>query len=284
MHRCHRKLVVSAAFALLSSILGYSGAVPAATGARASHGRVRATPSAPVTFAGLVHRPTGDARLERGARGLRISSIWGSGRDGVRIALGPGTTALAIHAVVPADSTLPAGAYLEISSRVRGAMPAESLGVLRITRASGELGYAVSGAVAGTAPTTVALYCNGARAYQDIRMGVSGVAAELARVPHPCLVCGSNLNDALGRSSRPGSRAEGASVLLRWQWSKVQTVTVVGRPGGAQDTTVDADEIRLMDPRRARPRQLSELIVRGRNLGEVLIESETPVHAGGSAR
>src|ERR1051326_8951231 len=125
------------------------------------------------------------------------------------------------------------------------------------------------------------LYCNGTRAYQDERLVVMGVASPLARVPHPGLALGSSLNDATNPTTTRSARA---GVLLRWQWSKVQTVTVTGRSGGAADTTVDADEICLIGAPAAPGAGLRSFELRGKDLGEVLIESERPVRGGASAR
>jgi len=84
-----------------------------------------------------------------------------------------------------------------------------------------------------------------------------------------CLLCGFSTNDDVARS-----KAEGY-VLLRAWWSKSHAFTVVNRPGGAPDTTLTADEIRVLPTSGAGVgHTLSEFVLRGKALGELRIFSE----------
>jgi hypothetical protein len=63
--------------------------------------------------------------------------------------------------------------------------------------------------------------------------------------------------------------------VLRWQWSKPSVVTILNRAAG-RDTTVTCDELRLIDPTpmSGEPASISELILRGRDLGEIRIRAD----------
>jgi hypothetical protein len=223
--------------------------------------------SGTVRFDGLVNEPIGGASLVRQGSALRVSNLAGSGTGGVRIRLPRGATQVRVRAEVPNESKLPAGAYLEISSLPTGSV--HPLGFLRITRSSGEGGYEVTGSISNTTHTLLGIYHGGREVRRDL-LGASG--NPFARVP-ACLACGSSLNDALGRASSR-SEANLSGVVLRWQWSEPRTITIMNRPG-RRDTTVVADELRLLqDDRRSQARTLSELVVRGRRLGEIRIRSE----------
>ena len=81
------------------------------------------------------------------------------------------------------------------------------------------------------------------------------------------LLLKSSLNDELERSY--------GGTVLRWQWSKPGEVRILNRADGP-DTTVVGDELRLLEaaPGVAEERTLSELILRGHDLGSFQIRSE----------
>jgi hypothetical protein len=84
-----------------------------------------------------------------------------------------------------------------------------------------------------------------------------------------CLLCGFSTNDDVGHPKAQGF------VLLRAWWAQSHEFTVVNRPGGASDTTLSADEIRILPTGSAGAgHALSEFVLRGKDLGELRIYSE----------
>jgi len=214
-------------------------------------------------FFRLTHQAIEGGRLiDKGDSTLRVL-IGPSGQDGVRIRLDHGATALRLDAAVANADSLPGGAWLEFGSRVTGAR--DSIGFLRMTRT--DVGdYAMSGAVAGASGQTIALFRSGIEVYRDTRPAVP--VADLVH-GQGCLLCGFSSNDDVGRS-----KAEGF-VLLRAWWSQSHEFRVVNRPGGAPDSTVTADEIRILPTSGAGAgHTLSEFVLRGKALGELRIFSE----------
>ena len=212
--------------------------------------------------AGLESVALGQAGLTARGDFLGVTDIGHAGRDGVRIIAPSGSTQVRVRVMVPQEKSLPPGAYLEILSRPSGA-PDDSIGYLRIERLPTGSAYEVSGAIAKiTSPVVVAL-----RGGYEVRrdpLNVNGNA--FARVT-ACLKCESSLNDALG--------AEGT--VLRWQWSKPSVVTILNRAAG-RDTTVTCDELRLIDPAPASgSASISEIVLRGRDLGEIRVRSDEEV-------
>ena len=197
---------------------------------------------------------------------LRVTGIGSFGVDGVRIVLPEGVSALETRAVLPNEPMLPAGAYLEISSRARGSAPDESLGFTRITRLSTPGQYAVTGAIAGAAEKVVALYKDGAEVYRDRRP--ASPTSTIATLP-ACLACKLAANDDLGTTPL-------SPLLLRWDWTDNAAITISNRPNGAPDTTVTGDELRILEPdvSAGNYRELSEFLIRGKDLGEIRILSE----------
>jgi hypothetical protein len=219
-----------------------------------------------LTFSGLTHQAIEGARLiDKGDSTLKVS-IGASGQDGVRIRLNHGATALRLDATVAHADSLPDGAWLEFGSRVAGAK--DSLGFLRLTRA-GASGYSVRGAIAEATGQVLALYRAGTEIYRDARQ-----VAPLADLVHGqgCLLCGFSTNDDVGRP-----KAEGFELLRAW-WAESHELTVVNRPGGMSDTTLTADEIRILPTSGAGAgRALSEFVLRGKDLGELRILSEKAI-------
>ena len=211
--------------------------------------------------AGLESVALGQARLAPKGDLLAVMDIGHSGWDGVRILAPAGSNQVRVKVMVPGERSLPAGAYLEILSRQSG-VPADSLGYLRIERLPTGNAYEVSGAVAKlTSPVVVALRGG----YEVRRDPLNNNGSAFARVT-ACLKCESSLNDALG--------AEGT--VLRWQWSKPSMVTILNRAAG-RDTTVTCDELRLIDPTPGNgDGSIAELILRGRDVGEIRIRSDAP--------
>ena len=209
--------------------------------------------------AGLESVALGQARLAAKGDLLAVMEIGHTGWDGVRILAPAGSSQVRVKVMVPGEKSLPPGAYLEILSRAAGA-PADSFGYLRIERIPAGNAYEVSGAVAKvTSPVVVALRGG----YEVRRDPLNNNGSAFARV-NACLRCESSLNDALGA---PG-------VVLRWQWSKPSIVTILNRAAG-RDTTVTCDELRLIDPTPGNgDGSISELILRGRDLGEIRIRSD----------
>jgi hypothetical protein len=216
-----------------------------------------------VAFRGFTHHAIGSAKLaDKGDSTLRVS-IGPSGRDGVQIHLDRGVTAFRVDATVVNGDSLPDGAWLEFGSRVEGSK--DSVGFVRLTRAGGS-GYSMSGAVAGASDQILALYRSGAEVYRDPRL--TSPIADLVR-GNGCMVCGFSTNDDVGHLNA------GAFVLLRAAWAEGHELTVVNRPGGAHDTTIVADEIRIMPTGGATSvRTLSDFVLRGKDLGELRIRSE----------
>ncbi len=210
-----------------------------------------------VRFSGFAHEPIGDATIVHAGSHLQVAHLGGSGGDGVRIHLGDGVSALRVRARVTNETALPPGAFIQISSCAGSAT--DSVGFLRVQRMAAG-GYEVSGGVAGASDQWVSAYRGGTLVHRD---PVAATGNPFARVP-ACLACGSNLNDELSRAS---------DIVLRWQWSKPLPVALL-REGGA-DTTVVADELRLSAPSRDRAALLSDFYVRGRDVGELRIDSET---------
>ena len=214
-------------------------------------------------FSGFTHQAIEGARLiDKGDSTLRVS-VGASGQDGVRIRLNHGVTALRLDASVANADSLPGGAWFEVSSRVAGAK--DSVGFLRLTRADAT-SYSVTGAIAGAAGQVLALYRAGTEIYWDARQ-----VSPLTDLVHGqgCLLCGFSTNDDVGRS-----KAEGF-VLLRAWWTESHEFTVVNRPGGAPDTTMTADEIRIVPTSAAGVgHALSEFVLRAKDLGELRILSE----------
>jgi hypothetical protein len=217
-------------------------------------------------FFRLTHQAIEGGRLiDKGDSTLRVL-IGPSGQDGVRIRLDHGATALRLDAAVANADSLPDGAWLEFGARVSGAK--DSVGFLRMTR-TGAGDYAMSGAVAGASGQTIALYRSGAEVYRDTRPAVP--VADLVH-GHGCLLCGFSSNDDVGRPSKAAG-----FVLLRAWWSQSHEFTVVNRPGGASDSTLTADEIRILPASGAGAgHTLSEFVLRGKALGELRIFSEQP--------
>jgi hypothetical protein len=259
---------------VLESVRRLTTAAPPAvndggTAATVETGRSAATAktTATIRFSGLDNEAIGAARLVRQGAFLSITGIGNSGSDGVRIHLPSAATQVRVRAQVPNESTLAAGAYLEITSRPSGA-EADSLGFLRITRISDADGYEVTGVVANATNHVLAVFNKGREVRRDV-LGPSG--NPFARV-QASIKFESSLNDAVAR----GSSSEGA--VLRWHWSSPGPITIMNRASGA-DTTVVADELRLLDanPRGGAPTTLSEFIVRGRDLGEIRIRAEDAI-------
>ena len=230
------------------------------SGGRAETGKTSAT----IRFNGLDNEAIGAARLARRGAFLSVTGIGSSGSDGVRIHLPGAATQVRVRAQVPSGPALAAGAYLEITSRSSDA-GVDSLGFLRITRVSDADGYEVTGVVANATSHVLAIFNEGREVRRDV---LRTAGTPFARV-RASIKFESSLNDAVGR----GSSSEGA--LLRWRWSSPSPIKIMNRASGA-DTTVVADELRLLDakPRRGDPTTLSEFIVRGRDLGEIRIRAE----------
>jgi hypothetical protein len=216
-----------------------------------------------IRFDGLENEATGAARLAREGAFLAVTNIGSSGVDGVRIRLPSGATQVRVRAHFPDEPSFSGGEYLEITSRPSGSL--DSLGFLRITRLSDSDGYDVSGAVTNAVSTVLVVLRQGREVRRD---ALSPGAGQFARVK-AFLKFESSLNDAVSRSS---------GAVLRWQWSSPSDVTIMRRTDGP-DTTVVADELRLLDAKQlsGRPPSLSELAVRGRNLGKMRILAEEVV-------
>src|SRR5262245_51189319 len=185
-------------------------------------------------FSGFTHQAIEGARLiDKGDSTLKVT-IGASGQDGVRIRLSQGVTAFRLDATIANADSLPDGAWLEFGSRVAGSK--DSVGFFRLARADTN-GYSVTGAVAGASGQVVALYRSGTEVYREARP--TSPVADFAR-SRDCLLCGFSTNDDVGRSKADGF------VLLRTWWTESHEFNVVNRPGGAPDTTISADEIRIL--------------------------------------
>jgi hypothetical protein len=219
-----------------------------------------------LAFSGFTHQAIEGARLtDKGDSTLKVS-IGASGQDGVRIRLDHGVTAFRLSATIAKADSLPDGAWLEFGSRAAGSK--DSLGFVRLTRTDTS-GYAMRGAIAGANEQIVALYRSGTEIYRDARP-----VSPLADLVHGqgCLLCGFSTNDDLGRP-----KSEGFELLRAW-WAESHEFSVVNRPGGASDTTIAADEIRILPKAGAGGgHALSEFVLRGKDLGEVRILSERAV-------
>jgi len=229
------------------------------------HGDATSMPTGPASlrFSGLENKALGYALLTAKKGALSISGIGGSGADGVRIQLPPGATGLRVRALVPDEAAVPDGAYLEITSRLSEA--SDSLGFLRIMREGTGGDYVVSGEVTNVESPVLILLRQGHEVRRDV---IKPHAFAFARV-RASLKYESSLNDALSESG----------AILRWQWSKPGSVTVVNRAAGP-DTTVTCDELRLTDPDgKTDGETISELVVRGRGVGEIRILGEEVVKA-----
>ena len=225
-----------------------------------------------IRFGGLENEATGTALLARDGAFLEIRGIAASGADGVRIRLPKGATQVRVRAQFPGEERLSEGDYVEIVSGLSGA--AESLGVLRITRSSDAHVYDVSGAVAGAASRVLVLLRRGSEVFRE---ALSPGDGRFARV-NTLIRFESSLNDDVGR-------LPGRDAVLRWEWSSPSPVTIVGRAAGA-DTTLAADELRLLGAGAASGTAptLSELRIRGRNLGTIRIRAEEVARSARSSR
>ena len=217
-------------------------------------------------FNQLTHQAIEGARLvDKGDSTLSVL-IGKSGQDGVRIRLGHGVTALRIDASVVNADSLPEGAWLEFGS-LAGAK--DTVGFVRLTQTTSG-GFSVRGMLTNAPRRTLVLYDAGTEVYRDVR---AMAASDLAH-GRGCALCGFSINDDVGRTGAQGS------TLLRVAWPGSHTFKVVNRPAGAPDSTVIADEIRILPEEKASgARSLSEFLLRGQSLGELRIRAETATRA-----
>jgi hypothetical protein len=227
-----------------------------------------------VFFNGVSNSPVGGAQLIRAGDTLRVTGIGGSGGDGLKIALPDGVSEFKTTFQLADDSSLPTGAYLEWSGMGSGVD--DSLGFMRMTHLATPAQYSITGAIKGASEKIVAAYKGGVEIYRDRRPN-SGVSPD-AITPH-----GTQANDDLGgRAMSPDASPPLSPLFLRCQWAGPTALTITSRPGGAADTVVTGDELRILetDPPPGNYASLSEFFMRGKDLGELRIITETSQNVG----
>jgi hypothetical protein len=216
----------------------------------------RTPPAVTIVHQGNPHTPLGNAQIAvTHPDTLRVSNIGSSGADGVSIGLPDSTLAFEVRYQLPDDGQIPNGSWLEWSARSGGQTP----GSMRMTK-SGPGQWQITGALTAHAQKTLAVYRAGQLVYVDTRA--------------------KNVIDAItprGLSANDNDPGLLSPFFLRSRWAAPSPLTIVNRPGGAPDTLVIGDELRIMEPTWENDTAyvyLDQFVIRGSNLGELRIVAE----------
>jgi hypothetical protein len=179
----------------------------------------------------------------------------------VDIDLPDSTSALEIRYQLLADPLIPNGAWLEWSAVPSPADSDVPTGFMRMTKSGSDQWQITSGLTAHT-QKTVAVLSGGLEIYRDTRVKVEGI-------PDAITPRGLSNND-----QDPGLLSP---FFLRSRYAGAVPITVVNRPGGAPDTTLMGDELRIMEPTWENDTAyvyLGQFMLRGSGLGEITVVSE----------